>query len=450
MTSSPPLPPDGDPSKESLPLDQLTTDRRWPVPEAPPTRLRATSGALPSLELTQLTTAVHALTGGAVRVLGEPACDDPDDPDGPEVLWMVALQLDAFPHPLVFWKERPAHARRGDHPPAAERIALGVETVLHEEDPLTTYINLLRLLTALTPNAEGIEDVVTGRHHDAALLRCLLEPDFIEPAAEILFRICEPPAGDESAASMRTVGLWRCHRPELELIGLAPEERSAARTLLMQTAELILDFPPGIPGEHYQIGRDLRIILHRADRVTRQPAIGPCAAARLCAAEPPDGQGNEWSCPHDLLRQLREGTALLYRTRRATNRQARMAQRTLDEVRGLIHRPGGQAARLLIKVAFALDPLDAEGDHEHLWFESLPADGPEPRTPTGRLITESAGRTDLACGDIMPLEREAISDWRVVWSERDFGPDEIDRFRQSFRPPFDPSRNRTAADHPSS
>ena len=412
-------------------LDQLAIDRRWPVPPPPPVRLVAELANDAPPELTAITSRIHALCGGRVRVLGEPQPTDSD------LRWIVALKLDALSHPLIVWLAPPTST---DVIPAGDQERpwhLSFESQLHEDDPLTTYINLQRLLAATAPDLRRLIDPEISRQHGPRELKPLLRPDFIELPAGCLFDTTVIPF-ESGKRTIRTRGLWRCHRPDLEMHDVEANAAHAARLVLDHLAELMLDHPPGIPGEHYQLGEHLRVTLHRADRRSNPGAIGPCAAAVVCDESPDDEEAREWSYPRRLLESVRAGEAAIYRTRRSTNRQARVAQSTWPRIVSWANRratdePRSNAGflRLWLKVAFAR-PADRLGeDHEHLWFDAPPPI--DPGKPKGTLLNQPAHREDLQPGDELVLDPNAISDWIIEYDSRRYGPDKIEKIEKIIR-----------------
>ncbi|TVQ53152.1 MAG: hypothetical protein EA377_08695, partial [Phycisphaerales bacterium] len=161
-----------------LSLDQLAIDRRWPVPPPPPIQLVAELANDAPPELTAITSRIHALCNGQVDVLGEP------QPTESDIRWIVALKLDAFPHPLIVWLAPPKPTDRVPGEETKPPWQLTFESQLHEDDPLTTYINLLRLLAATVPDLGRLIDPEISRQYGPRELKPLLKPDFIElPAA---------------------------------------------------------------------------------------------------------------------------------------------------------------------------------------------------------------------------------------------------------------------------
>ena len=67
---------------------------------------------------------------------------------------------------------------------------------------------------------------------------------------------------------------------------------------------------------------------------------------------------------------------------------------------------------------------DAEGAREHLWFEVKDIRGDRAE---GKLLNDPHLARHLSLGDLVPVELDLVSDWRVDLPEGQFGPSSADR-----------------------
>ncbi|MHC4448283.1 MAG: DUF4026 domain-containing protein, partial [Planctomycetota bacterium] len=387
--------------------------------------------------------ALARVIGPDLRTYHGPAPDDPD------VQWSTLVEI-ADGRRLILWSEpaQPIAARELDDRLAhACRWVVGVQALLDPEDPLTSFLNLLRLLAGAFPDAPAVLDVNTTRWHRRPALDELLADDSIESPADTLWLIHvvqakrnDPP--EQTVAWLHTHGLWRCGRPELEMLDVPADEAAVAAELLSGIADLLLDdtLPP--PGAPFEIGDKLEVtfqpLMQMIDGLDPQ-ALGSTAdrqddeahggvRAVICDA-PSDGSKQPRSTwPEAVARRLRRGEALLYCTARATQRQAKIARKTwpqLAEAFALASEPtdGPHLAAgwsLLIKAPIG-GTADARTPREHLWFDArrFEADRAE-----AALLNRPRSTAGVEPADLIWIDRDGVSDWYVKAPFGSFGPDD--------------------------
>ncbi|MCZ6850706.1 MAG: DUF4026 domain-containing protein, partial [Planctomycetota bacterium] len=239
----------------SSPLDTLVVQQSdpWALPEPEPTTLIGLWPHAQPPRMTEVRAALRRFIGDDVTVGDEPpAADD-------SVLWTAVFELPGLPHPVIIWSEpaKPLPPGELDDPQAeACKWVLGAETVLDGNDTLSSYTRLVRAVAGSFQDIPAILDVNCTRWHLRHDINRLFLCDEIEPPAEVLWiiHVVQKPA-ETGTAWLHTHGLWRCGRPELELLQIPGECIGPTCELLSTIAELSLDEPLPEPGEPLEVGR---------------------------------------------------------------------------------------------------------------------------------------------------------------------------------------------------
>ncbi len=423
----------------SSPLDTLVVQQSnpWALSEPEPTTLIGLWPHAQPPRMTEVRAALRRFIGDDVTVGDEPpAADD-------SVLWTAVFEFPALPHPVIIWSEpaKPLPPGELDDPQAeACKWVLGAETVLDGNDTLSSYTRLVRAMAGSFQDIPAILDVNCTRWHLRHDINRLFLSDDIEPSAEVLWiiHVVQKPA-ETGTAWLHTHGLWRCDRPELELLQIPGEYIVPACELLGTIAELSLDEPLPEPGEPLEVGRELVVALEPwrdAAKFLDHDTPGSIAARQADADDPHQGiravicesrsQGTRrgtrlW--PKDIVVKVQHHEAALYRSQRATDRQAALAQATWSQlIAAFSSDPGRTPAgwSFLIKAGFADEGLEPT-NREHLWFNLLRVDGDRAE---GRLINQPATVPRLNEGDAIWIDASIVTDWRVCTPSGDFGPDE--------------------------
>jgi uncharacterized protein YegJ (DUF2314 family) len=390
--------------------------------------------------------------GEPIRVLEEL----PPGEDAAE--WNRVVSVPGLAAPLIVWGERARSIGAEDLPDgrlADCRWIVGCESLLSEGSPLEDYIALVRLL------AGGLEDV-------AAILDGMTRQWFLRPELDVLFLADEPAATEEvlwrihavgrsasPAADDRvwlyTVGLWRCGKPELEMLEVPGEHLSAAITLLNGTAALVVIGPVPEPDSIAVIGENLRVAFRPwqevaaflgpssigtlADRAAANElsSMNPLMGVRavICDAEQKGMYRKIWSWPEHAIAQLENDRGAIYLSDRSTEQLARRAKATWSEFATAFAaaematveamRQSGPAVfppTFLVKAPFS-SQHDPHGAREHLWFEVCRLHG---ETVDAKLVNTPQIAKHLAEGSLLSIHRGQVSDWRVLLRSSAFGP----------------------------
>lgn len=404
----------------------------WPNPR-PPTR-------------TEIIAAIAEFLGGSVEIFSDEQHDDPD------ICWSVAVRLPGFEAPAVIWTE-PAHPASlaelpGDVPRGAEWM-LGLETQLSACDPLSEFARLMKIFARGTPQVRAVLDVNTARWHLRESLDDVFGADEVEPPADVLWVIQLVHGRDADDEQMpvwlHTHGLWRCGRPELEMLEVPKHAARSAAELINDIANLLLERPIAPPGVPFDIGTGLAITFQPWQEMVAYLPDGAPGAMRdrsgngedhhlgvravICGAKPVGQYRQLWAWPREVLRRLEEDEAGVYMTTRATERQAKLARREWNQFACAFSAVGSIRSRepdtklpvFGVKAGFSEDQV--ENSREHLWFMVKGIDGDRVH---GELCNQPVAVTAMTRGDRVWLKFDQISDWRVMTASGAFGPAQLD------------------------
>ncbi len=446
--------------------DGAVDERAWDLPQPFPTSLVGLwPGATPPTA-DEVTRGLANFVGAPITVLEE------IEPEDEAIAWNRVLEVPGLASPVIVWAE-PAQAMGPDDLPdvslVRHRWVVGCEAMLSEQDPLNDFIALMRLLAGSFEAIPAVLDTATRQWFVREELVSLFLAD--EPAAteEVLWRVHAAGRAEQLESEDRvwlyTVGLWRCGCPELEMLELPGQHVGTAITLLNGIAMLALgnSLPP--PGVVAAIGENLRVAFRPwreaaayldsdsvgslADRRQGEEvgALNPLTGVRaaVCDPEPKGTFRKVWTWPAEAIRLLEDGRGAIYLSERSTRQLARQARATWPEFAtafAAVGRALDDAIRrgepttrpaFLVKAAFAARGNPDRG-REHLWFEvkRLRGDAVE-----GELLNTPQLATHLRPGETVDIEREAVTDWRVMLPGQGFGPgnaptllEAVDRFRQ--------------------
>lgn len=432
----------------------------WPTPEIFPTSLIAPIRGEAPPTPQQVLEAIGRAAG--VR----PAVMDTIAPEDPAIRWNVVLSIEGLASPCIVWVE-PARAIGPDDVPdpaiARLRWTIGFETVLggrldgipRASEAFAEYVSFLSLVVRAFPEVPAVLDASTRRW----FLRDELERLFVGPAGEpeatedVLWRVVavgrsERPDDDERLW-LHTMGLARCGLPELEMLEVPGRNVRGAVTLLNGIAALCLTEPFPPPGGVASVGVNLRVSFQPWNEVVRYldpGALGSVADRRadeepgslnpllgvravICGPEPKGQYRRVWCWPDEAVGRIERGEAGLYLSPNATRLLARRARNTWGEFAtafASLRRstaPAAGTSVFLVK-ASVQGGSDPEGYREHLWFEVKDIRGDRAE---GKLLNDPHMATHLSLGEVVPVEIDLVSDWRVNLPEGQFGPTTADR-----------------------
>ncbi|MDG2422668.1 MAG: hypothetical protein P8M22_01685 [Phycisphaerales bacterium] len=384
-----------------LPLFDIShlPDAAWMVdPPAPTGLLIGTSELIPAEE------AMHALAdfiGEAVEVA---YLDTP-----PHQQWLAQVMVPGISTPLLFF----AAARTDDDglgiPLTDCPCLIGIEGLLHPADPLTVYINLLRLLAGAAGEAHFAWDVVTNRVLSGDGLTEAFLGDGVEPPDRVLW-VTEALETSPDCWRFQTRGLHRCGRAEIAVTDVPQSLHQQALMLVDGVASLCLEQPLPAPGQIIQIGTGLEIQLETAENCQLDPDIEtPTAVLR-------DRGGTDAS---GTLQALSGSQLSMYRSTRCMARETKQAQTSWKTFTAFC-RQFCDSIDCLVQIPF-VPPEGTDEDTHHLWLKVVQANDPV----VAELLHAPPGSEGLSIGDRHDVNAEMISSWCVMLPEGPHGPDGV-------------------------
>jgi len=427
----------------------------WNLPQAFPTSLVGVwpVDAMPTADA--VIAAFARFVGASVAVLDEA---EPETSTGEWTIeWNRVLAVPGLASPVIVWVERARAMRAEDLPDpalASARWVVGCESVLSEQTPLDDFIALMRLLAGSFDQMPAVLDSVTRQWFLRREMQSLFLAD--EPAAteDVLWRVRATGRAerieDDAGVWIYTVGLWRCGKPELEILEIPGPHVAAAVILINGIASLALAAPLPRPGVVGAIGENLRVTFrpwqevaeylspesagsmadrrHSDEKGTLNPLMGVRAA--VCDPEPRGSFRRVWSWPEHAIRLLEEGRGAIFLSDRSTLQLARRARSTwgdfasaFESLREAIDSAVSASMQasspaFLVKAAYA-HATEPDRGREHLWFEIRRFDGDHVEA---ELLNTPQLATHLKRGDRVRIEPERVSDWRVILPGGGFGP----------------------------
>ncbi len=416
----------------------------WAIERLEPTTLLALWPRERAPERAEVLAALGRVVGKEVRVIGEEQVDDPG------LLWNTVVEVDTWDAPLILWSEaaRAGAASELTVPEAEQCIwVIGAQSLLDPACPAEGLAFLLRLLSLAMPEVPAILDQNSTRWYRRGELTLL---EGVDPPLEVLWLIHVVADERTDKAWLHTHGLWRCGRPELDLVGVRRRLVGAGGTLLNAIGERLLEEALPAPGLPFAVGPGMEVSFQPWREVAplvgaspggmedRTPEAGTAHAgvrAVVCAAGPSAGGPEAMQAPATVMQRLDRGEAPLYIGCRESERRAQVAQASWPAIAGAFERaprrllrtdgrqpaPGDlPAVRFLVKSVMAPGSLD--GLREHLWFVARRFDG---ERVEAELLDQPLEACGLNRGDVTWIDRHAISDLVVATPLGIFGPQDV-------------------------
>ena len=221
----------------------VSADAPWQLATPLPTDIRAVVNTVVQPTVEQVGKALATFVGESIEA------EEIEPPDR-DVDWAMRVKVAGLPTDMLVWVEQMNHASieaSGVH----DGWIIAAQTVLHSDDPLTHFSNLLRLFAGSELKVESICDIATGRWFPREILDKLFVGGTTQPPEEVLWitRVVEAPENSEPEerwAWVTTHGLARCGRVELEMLGVSAIVTSQAVQVIDGLAALTLEsaLPP--------------------------------------------------------------------------------------------------------------------------------------------------------------------------------------------------------------
>lgn len=281
--------------------------------------------------------------------------------------WFAGCTIDGLAEPIAIWCQPIGDLEEHVHTVIGPGYNwfVAIQTVLSVHDPMTNYINLVRLISASIPDAPAMLDPGSGHWLERDWIEQEFFHDTMEPPEDVLWRleVIEDERTPDSGRWVRTVGLARCGRAELECRDVPADRTEHALDLLAGLAALSLelDLPDG------------------EDAIE----IGPNLSIRL--KESPVALGDGEDDPHnpltallvdttDVLDTLATHDVAVFLSERRTRQHTLKAQASWASLLAVCRRLEAEQIEheCLIQVPFE----QVEGDdsiREHLWLRMIEA-----------------------------------------------------------------------------
>ena len=377
---------------------------------------------------------------------------DAQSPENEEdsVLWVMAFTLDGVDAPAVVWAESaiPVQDEEGLQAIRDCKWVVRMQVVLPQSEPHEAYFRAVSLLAGALGDVAGILDAVTGQF----MPRETLETGFLLPEAKPherwLWRVggvgvAGEEANEERPTLLFTTGLWRCGRPELELMEIPAKHVRAGLILIDAMAGLLLEGDMPEVGEKVEVGPGLEVCLQPWQEVAAtahdgapgsnsfraaarsEEGFSPLLGVRAVVCHPdPIGEFKKvWTWPAQVIAELETGHAALFATEHAIDATASRARRHFDVFAtafASLRRSGDAAHQALVEKSFQVQaPLEGGVDPdrvEQAWFIVQKFVGDSLDTV---LLDQPHSRPDLEQGSSVRVPVANITDWRVELPEGD-------------------------------
>lgn len=403
-------------------LGQPDDTEPWGLPELGPTTLLAFEDCMKAPALEEIVERLRAHGGEALSFHGAP-------PELPiQAMWAQVLQIEGQPFPFVVWTE-PVARDRFQVPESVEdaRWMIGVQALLDPADPFLSWRLMTGLLGAASVDVLAMLDVESEQWFGGLEFAERLAGEASTPEESMLFRIdvasaTETPGSDD-LVWLRTNGLHRCGRPELEMLEVPGDRLRIAHDLLEAVAGLCIARGTPDPGFPFEAGVNVNLSLqplepqlellseravgthsHRLAMGGEDPGRNPLLGGRavVCGPEPVGTYRPVHRWPRESIERLLRGEGGLERTEAWTRSISTEARRRwaflLD---GLEKGLGAQ-------VCIAMDA--PEGGREQVWIE---VDRADPDRVEGRLLSTPVS-VPHAPGDALSAGLADVIDWRLL------------------------------------
>lgn len=326
----------------------------------------------------------------------------------PHQEWLAQVEVPGVPNPLLLFGAHRTEDDGLEFPLDECSYLVGIETILPAADPLTMYINMVRLVAAAAGDAMFAWDIVTNRIMSDRTLDDAFLGDGVEPPDRILW-VIEGIQSEDDDWILQTKGLHRCGRAELAVANIMEDSHQAALMLIDGLASLTMEHPLPSPGELARIGSNLTIRLD--DSIAQD--LDEFVASPTAVILDPDGDDAS-----EILAAFEKSNVAIYRTARSSSRETRIAKDTWNTFLATC-RQICQTTDCLVQVPF-VPSSDEDEDTHHLWLKVVSVDGERLQAELVHCPDDIPG---LSLGDRHEIDRDTISSWCVMLPEGPHGPD---------------------------
>jgi uncharacterized protein YegJ (DUF2314 family) len=408
----------------------LANDAPWELEHPTATDLRAV--------VTNQKPTVEIVGKSIASFLGESISAEEIPPPDSDVEWAMRIRVDDLPNDILFWLE-PINDATKDVTNIVDGWVLALQTILHADDPLTHFSNIMRLLGGIDVDIHSVCDVPTGRWFSNDIIDSVFVHNEVEPIEAILWmtRVVEAPEGgdpEDRWAWITTHGLTRCGRAELEMLGVPSVLADEAVHLVDGLAALTLETPLPEVGKTVSLGSNLTIsLLECSAAIPMLEDFMPGKEDRDTPSVVVTSENGTTLCPIEPLNVLRTGETAVIKTIRSTNRQTTIATSQWNLfVQAVTHIGDNEHATCLAQVPWS-NTQEEDSLREYLWFRVTRAND---AALTGVLAHTPSLVTSLKEGHTEEITKEDISDWVLMTPVGPMGPSDaeaIEEFLDQFK-----------------
>ena len=364
------------------------------------------------------------------NVVGEQIQSIPIDHEEESIGWAMQIRFESLATDFLLWAEPLSTTMRDDFK-VGDGWVLALQTMLHPDDPLTHFSNLMRLIGSLDLDVHSICDIPTGRWFPMNIVSSLFIEDDIEPPLEVLWitRLVEAPEDEEPEnrwAWISTHGLSRCQKVEIEMLGVPSVLSTEAIHVVDGIASLVFESPLPKSSESFSIGPDMSVSvvdydLAKAMLITDMPGnierVNPTAIVTRA--------GGEQLCPQEVLEQLRSTNAAIVKSTRSTKRQTAIAHRSWDTFVQAARSIGqSEHAACMVQIPFA---HTEEEPREYLWF-TVETFGDQQFT--AKLAHQPMYASSMSEGHQDNFTMLDVTDWVVMTPVGPLGPNDCEAIEE--------------------
>ncbi len=299
------------------------------------------------------------------------------------------------------------------------------------EPVLSRFHAILKLLSALAPEAVGLFDYAACRVHSGEWLHSAAQSN-VPPPPTTLFTL-HAVQGD--SIWIHSHGLMRCGTIELEMLDVPQESANDLADLLNVTAMMFIERGTHAPDDVFEVGKDLAlkwIPWEEAIEGLAPEALGG-VSDRDESHDHPSGVlyapkkkrlgmfGKRHQCPSAYLEILRDNP-ILYLSQLETRRMSMLAKERFGVLRDIESRYRDEEDwGFLIKLGYTVD--DNPESTEHLWFQVHAIEGGQ---IDATLLNEPYGIARMSEGQRGEHPPDSISDWTIYSPHGAFRPDQVE------------------------
>lgn len=375
--------------------------------------------------------------------------DDGSGGEDGDVLWVSSLTLEDSVVPILVWAcrvdELPARNTLDDihwndeerEQLEQSRWLLGVETVLHPDDPIASYHRQLQLCRRICPQSPAVYDANAYRLRSGSLVDRMTSTG-IPPRTSELFRIHAVDSGEEDGSCwLHTHGLARATFPDVEILQVPSSLFRAGAWLIRNFVDRYLGHELPDASTPFEVGHKISLAWRPWDEAVNElsaDALGGLndriddddehAGTRivLVAGKRSGWFRKRWRPPLSVLKHVDRDGAIATVSHHETERMSQLARERWPELGMLFARHGRHEDwTFLVKLGYRVDGGEPH-EREHLWFEVHEI---VPDRLRGRLLNKPLQISHMNTDQEDWHDLEILTDWKIYSPLGEFTPENV-------------------------